>query len=244
MKFITIGDTHGAFNYIRYNIKHLCIENVDMFHVGDFGVGFSNNDSRELDNLNSFLESKNIILHVIRGNHDNPLFFNGNFIMSNLKLHKDYTVVDVNGDNILMVGGAISIDRKFRIDEMSRYKNVKRNIELHWPDEVFVLDEAKLSEFRDIKYIITHSAPHFVDPINGFGRLTHGPLVEDFSKDDPYLKAELDEERQNITRMYDILKENNNISKWFYGHFHRHNITKYDDTDFIMLDINEFFPVY
>jgi hypothetical protein len=40
--------------------------------------------------------------------------------------------------------------------------------------------------------------------------------------------------------MYEILKENNYIAKWFYGHFHRTNAMYYEDTDFVMLGINEF----
>ena len=51
-------------------------------------------------------------------------------------------------------------------------------------------------------------------------------------------------ERTDITKMYEILKENSLIKKWFFGHFHKSQITEYEWTEFHMLGINEFKEVY
>ena len=50
---------------------------------------------------------------------------------------------------------------------------------------------------------------------------------------------DLDIERNSVTQIYDILKKNNNIHKWFYGHFHDKFFTEKDGVQFHGLDIME-----
>jgi UDP-2,3-diacylglucosamine pyrophosphatase LpxH len=86
-----------------------------------FSIGFTTpeNDMRILEDLNEQLKKKNITMYAIRGNHDNPAFFKGDHILSNLKLLPDYTVLDLEGKKILLVGGAVSVDRVPRLTEMN-----------------------------------------------------------------------------------------------------------------------------
>ena len=79
-----VGDIHGEFDMLRNKIKYYDLDNVILFQVGDFGVGFNYNnpvnilkENRQLLNINKFLKKRNIFLYVVRGNHDNPLFFDG-----------------------------------------------------------------------------------------------------------------------------------------------------------------------
>ena len=87
-----------------------------MIQVGDFGAGFRKDFLDDMLYLNDVLNEYNVTLYVIRGNHDDPKFFNGNHNWGNLKLLKDYTVLDLEGKKILLIGGAISIDRGNRIE--------------------------------------------------------------------------------------------------------------------------------
>jgi len=243
-KFICVGDTHGNFKYISYKIKSLGIENMVYLHVGDFGVGFlkKNFETEELDKLNNVLVKTNSKMYVIRGNHDNPSYFNGDYDRSNLFLVPDYTTLTIGEDTVLMVGGAISIDRVLRIDEQTHILN-KDGKEFYWEEECFNLDEKRLSEFRGIDYVVTHTSPHFVEAVNNIGIPSHGYLVERFAEHDSTLKVELTKERDQLTKMYEILNVNNDIKKWVMGHFHMHNSMYYDETDFITLDINEFYSI-
>lgn len=241
--FVCIGDTHGNFQYIRDRIKRLNITDMTLLHVGDFGVGFKEEekDRYDLTELNMVLRDNNCMMYVIRGNHDNPEYFDGTWKWSNLKLVPDYTVVNVDGDDILMVGGATSIDRIPRKLREEQLKKVGAKwTKLHYSDENFKLDEERLKEVKGVRYVVTHCAPHFCEPINNVGLPTHGYVVEGFAEEDKNLKTELDEERMQLTKMYEILKENNFISAWFYGHFHRSHAMYYEDTDFVLLGINEF----
>jgi len=239
---IFLGDLHGNFNYVTWYIKAHKIKDAVIYQVGDFGIGFTNeyNDMNILDNLNKFLIEHNVHLYAIRGNHDNPKYFNGKFekYFTNLHLLADYTVVDIDGVKILGVGGAISIDRKFRLGEMQQYTKVGVIKELYWYDEPFVLNEDKLKEFDGIDIVVTHTAPDFCMPINKVG---FGTLVEHYALEDPTLKGELTEERNLVTKMYDILKEKNKPDFWFYGHFHNDWTANIEGTNYRLLNINEMY---
>jgi len=247
--FIVIGDTHGNHRFISHRIKSLKLSNFILLHVGDFGVGFEKNhhtELLELRRLNDTLASFNSHLYVIRGNHDDPNYFTGEHNYSHLHLMPDYSVIDVNGDKILMVGGAVSIDRKQRKNDM--LANSVKGIDQpsYWYDEIFKLDVDKLKDLEDITYVVTHSCPKYVSPINDFNNHfgSHGMLVEHFVVEgDSTLKNDLNIEREDIATMYDILVQKNKIKKWFYGHFHTSNAEYYGETDFITVNINQFYNV-
>lgn len=248
--FVVIGDTHGNHRVISHKVKSMDIRDTTLLHVGDFGMGFRkiHVEEEELTNLNKVLESRNIHLYVIRGNHDDPSFFDGSWEnkFSNIHLLPDYSIITVNGDDVLMVGGAISVDRKGRI----RYIHdgaIKGEVRTgYWYDEKFVLDKDKLKDVKGVRYVVTHSCPKGVYPINKTHNKfeSHGIFVEGFVIDgDNTLKDDLNQEREDIAEMHEILKENNLIDKWFYGHFHKHNAEYYDDTDFMCINVDEFYEV-
>jgi predicted phosphodiesterase len=236
---IFIGDTHGNNGYIKMVIQNLDYRDMDLIHVGDFGVGFVNiNREREnLEALNDFMVDRGLTLHVIRGNHDAPRFFDGTFMYTNLKLHPDYTVLNIEGKNILLVGGAISIDRVPRREQNLTYARMGTDTKFHWEDEKFMLDKVKLGGMRDINIVVTHTAPHYAKPFDQKGFWP--PIVQQFIYDDPTLGDDLVVERNLLSEMYDILDKNNNIIDWFYGHFHQNMETIHRHTTFQMLGINE-----
>src|ERR1700753_1506161 len=122
-QILHLGDIHGRFENLKKLIKRYKIGKNDevayIIQCGDFGIGFHpTTDEENLHLLNKFLKRRNIIMIVIRGNHDDPSFFTGTHIFSNLKLVSDYSTMDIYGIKYLFVGGAISIDRKPRLDRM------------------------------------------------------------------------------------------------------------------------------
>lgn len=246
--FIVIGDTHGNHRLIAHRVKSLQMEGETLFHVGDFGVGFAKTEHEDVERmayLNKVLKKHNCHLYAIRGNHDNPRFFEGNHDYSNLHLVPDYTVIEINGENVLMAGGAISVDRKPRKDDMQKYAAAGSDYATYWYDEGFVLDKEKLENLTGIDYVITHSSPKFVFPINDFSNVvdSHGPFVQRFAWNDYGLKDDLNKERADLTEMWEILNKKNYIKKWFYGHFHTSKEELVEATDFILLNCDEFYNV-
>jgi len=239
---LLLGDIHGNFNYIMKQIDKLNIDNCTIIQVGDFGIGFSSegNDSNFLLQFNEFLKTKNIKMFVIRGNHDNPYYFKGDHRFSNLELLPDYTTLNIDNKNFLFIGGAISIDRRHRILEnvkSARYNSTRR---CYWYDEKLIFDEKFLKEAKNIDVLITHTAPDFCNPNNKWG---FGPLVNGYCEEDENLKEELIQERNLMTKIWDILCENNKIEKHFYGHFHKSNVEKIVDCEHRLLNINELFEL-
>ena len=183
------------------------------------------------------MEKRNVFLYVVRGNHDNPMFFDGTHNFSNLIFMEDYDVIQVDDLRILGVGGAISVDRKpnrYVLDMNGRsHKGRRENIDW-WPSEVFKYDEKKASSLVGIDVVATHTAPLLVPPLT-----LGGETVQKFMLCDSALKVELTKERELMGELFTKLQEKNNIQAWYYGHFHDSNSLDIDGTKFQMLDINE-----
>lgn len=243
-QIILIGDIHSDFKTVMVYIATRQITDTIFIQVGDFGMGFLNKheDESNLNVLNDHLKKANNFLYAIRGNHDKPEFFNGDYKLSNLSLLPDYSIIEINGENILFVGGAVSIDRRPRLNEMQQSAIYGRDIELYWFDEIFNLDENLLKEMRNIDHVITHSSPKFAWPNNQV--LGYAPIVHTFAKNDSKLYDDLDNERDKITKMHNILSTNNKIKTWSYGHFHRSETEYHFDTKFVLLGVNEFKEVF
>lgn len=244
---VYLGDIHGNFELLKREIIRRGIgENEEVAYiiqVGDFGIGFNNkSDLETLALLNKFLKLRNIILIAIRGNHDDPSFFQGNHMYSNLMLVPDYTVMDIYGKMHLFVGGAVSIDRKYRSGQDYQRACYGSSQKSYWTDEVFALDEEKLKDIYGINVVVTHSAPEwcFPDNRNGFG-----DLVDEFAYHDKQLYDDLNTERSNITKMFKILESNGNAIQYHaYGHFHSSQITMNGYCNHFLLGINEFRELY
>lgn len=220
-----LGDLHGNWKLIKYYVKTYGITNAYIIQVGDFGIGFKKEavDEEYLEFINSKLEQFNVTLLVIRGNHDDPKPFTNNKKLSNIEFLPDYTIRNLCGKNILFVGGAVSVDR-----------NHRRMNQLGWFEgEKFVLDEERLYGAKDIDIVVTHSAPSFAFPI-GFNQ-----FVYDYAKEDDLLLKDMEVERNNLTKMYDILEMKNEISHWYYGHFHKSIVDRFKHTEFRLLGIGE-----
>ncbi len=232
---ILLGDTHSIrpiFDIIEKNN----IENSNIVHVGDVGLGFQE-ITRDISNLLTLdelmLETGNRI-YLCRGNHDHPDFWKKNRIwlpkFHNIIFCEDYSIHKIEERNVLFVGGGISIDRTYRRD---------MNPPSYWEDEEFVLDIFNENLKQDIDIVITHSAPDFCNP-----RGVDAPIVNDWAKVEMQygmnLKGDLIGERSNISALHTTIFTNGNTpTHWCYGHFHSSSNEIIQGTNFIGLNINE-----
>ena len=223
-----LGDIHGDFQ--KLYMKAMAVTDTTIIQVGDFGAGFKKRERFDEDmyDINKRLVKNNNQLLVIRGNHDDPAYFDGTYNFSNIEFLKDYTVRNIEGRNYLFVGGAISIDRIIR----------KSGVE-YWPDEKFVLDLDKINAIdENIDVVIAHSSPSFCQPVH------FNELVWWYVAQDPSLHNELLQERKDFEEMYNALKENGHtLEYWFNGHFHFNAEELIQDTNFILLTINQFYEL-
>lgn len=240
---VVSGDWHGDWKAVIKEIKRLDLRDCTIIQVGDFGVGFCSmkKDLRALDYLNATLKPRNIKLYAIRGNHDNPIYFDGSMpFVGNISLLPDYSVITIDGQNILCVGGAISIDRKPNSKivgfDGKPWKGRKEGVN-YWSNEAFVLKPEWYLHLKNIDIVITHSAPDFCEP-----RIKSG--LSKWAVSDPGLIEECAKERNDLSKMFDALKSQGCPMKhWFYGHFHYYKKEEHFDTEFVLLDINQFYEV-
>jgi len=235
-----IGDTHGM-RPVFSIVDRFKIEKSNLIHVGDFGLGFVSimQDVKNLEVIDEMLIDTQNKLFVVRGNHDNPIFWDKSKGLNLPKLHNihlvdDYSVLDIENKKILCVGGGISIDRQIRKDD--------RPYPSWWKDEEFQWHPGKfnrvVNNHNTMDIIVTHSAPSACYP-----RGVDAPIVNDWHNVElehgNNLKGELQMERKKIDMLKDAVLKAYKPTNWFYGHFHTSKTEIIDLVKFQALKINE-----
>lgn len=230
---IFIGDIHGNFKKFYNALLSSDYKNQTLLQVGDFGVGFRKIEDEYilLNPINQWLYDNNNILYVIRGNHDKPEYFeNCPFDYSNIKFLKDFSIINVDGKNILTLGGAISIDRVTRKNGIN-----------YWKDEEipFIIPDIKEIAKNDIKIdiVCTHNCPTFAWPTE------YSDIVKHFISIDKTLDTDLTNERKRLNLFHLKISEYNGYSPklWVYGHMHKTIQTIVNETNFQCCGIDYFF---
>lgn len=234
-----IGDIHGEFkrlfNVIKmYSPKQMNGKKVRneekgrkiVFIVcGDCGLGFNKHAYYDelFSKFNRELEALDFVLLFVRGNHDDKSYYDGEKInYSRIKAIPDYSVVITSSLTTLCIGGAISFDRTWRIQQeaiINRYKPKDSKKKIFWEDERIVYDEDKLNEIMHnglkIDSVITHALP---------SEFTYQSLEKGnkWFLVDPKLKDDFESEKTEITKIIQFLLSNNcDITIWVNGHIHR-----------------------
>jgi hypothetical protein len=213
---LLVGDIHSEFDTLFRKITHLEIGNCYLIHMGDGGEGFLSEPKqmRQFEHYNNFFKKHNIQYLSIRGNHSDPSYFQGQIKLSNFELIRDYSYQTFNGEKFLFVGGAVSIDRRIRVPNMS-----------WWEDEAFVL-KPELVDKVDV--LITHSAPNWIGDFSKQG-------IAGWCEKDPTLWEECVKEREDIAKLIELC----GAKKHRCGHFHQSHFSSHNGCDSRILDILE-----
>lgn len=250
MQVAVCGDIHGDFSPL---VNKLCLQyqlhDTLLIVAGDCGFGYNKlayYEQMVQKNSKRMAQANNWIVFV-RGNHDNPAYFDGKvFMKKRFMAVPDYTVIQACGHRILCVGGAISIDRKPCIEQFELKVRYDLSLKLnkdpllpkwYWENEPpdyqeGLIDSICQKEWVDV--VVTHSAPSDCYPfVKG--------LVNQFAAYDPTLLADTAKERQVLHQLFERLLANGApISRWYYGHFHESKYSEVHDVLFKLLDIMEF----
>ncbi|MBO4369744.1 MAG: metallophosphoesterase [Paludibacteraceae bacterium] len=252
---VVCGDIHGDFDSL---VNKLCVQyqmtDTTCIVAGDCGFGFNQEgyyNNLLLQRNNKRMKKANNRIVFVRGNHDNPAYFDGNiFAHKRFVAIPDYSVVKVTGHCVLCIGGAISIDRRYRQKQQKSYENDMKRFghhfdesnplrpNLYWEDEAPVFKESLLNQIvsdNRIDTVVTHTAPSFCEVTSKTG-------LEDWARIDTTLLRDVDEEQLTMDRIYDKLK-GLPITHWCYGHFHQSWHAFIEGTLFKMLDIMELYEV-
>lgn len=236
---VVCGDIHGAFNAVIYK---LCVHNqmtdTLLIIAGDCGIGFDKPEyyNNVFNRNSSRLRKSNNWVIMVRGNHDNPMYFKEEIIShKRFRTIPDYSIIQACGHIILCVGGAISIDREYRKRHDSR--NILPDVASYWADEMPLYDEEALNNISKkitIDTVITHTAPSFCE-------LNSKYALSEWAALDSNILADCEKERNIMDLIHAHLKSTGHpISNWYYGHFHQSWHSEIDGILFSMLDIMEF----
>ena len=205
MIYIT-GDTHRDFSRI-YKLKK---DSDNMLIVlGDVGINYCLNE--EDKNCKEYLKKLKLKLFCVRGNHEErpenistykevEMFGGKVFIEEeypNLIFAKDGEIYNIDGKKILVIGGAYSVDKQYRL--LHGYKWFKDE-QLTKKEMDTILDKTKGKHF-DI--VLTHTCPYKYDPREVFMQGLD--------------QSKVDKSMENF--LYKI-EENINYDKWYCGHYH------------------------
>lgn len=206
-----MGDIHGRFDFIyQWQNRN---ESSHLVQVGDFGIGFSDSAQR-IVRLNEVLSQKDNTLYVVRGNHDDPSWFNNSTHQkfTHIKFVSDGEVLEILGKKILCVGGGISIDRKHRKPGKSYWVGE----EMEYDDQVEVI-----LPNNDIDIVVTHIMK------NDIHGLAKSALVDEWASVDGLLRGDLRKEQEEFCKLHDTVTAHirgmwgPKRRLWFYGHYHK-----------------------
>jgi hypothetical protein len=214
-----LGDHHGEWSYLIDIIDNKQISNCYLISVGDSGIGFTDNATqiKNANYLNYEFKERNIVFMSIRGNHDDPDYFQGDdrVALDNFELIEDYTLMEYDDKKIQFIGGAVSIDRTSRTEGRS-----------YWEEEVVKLDRDKCKE---VDILVTHTAPSWCFPQQ------FNQTVYDWVNEDAYLLEDLTDERAIMDEIFKLCKPYLHL----YGHFHSSWTEEINGCKHKLLDINE-----
>ena len=215
-----LGDIHGNWTPLLSRIKYFDIRDCTIISVGDIGLGFKSYERQERDlfEINEKFRKRRIKFLGIRGNHDDPHYFDGGYDFSNMEFLRDYAVKKIEGKTFQFVGGAVSVDRSWR-EEGATY----------WKDEGFDYNPDK---FVKCDVLITHSAPSWN------GTTEKGP-ISNWCDEDKTLWSELKLERLAHSRAIKLCEP----SRHYCGHFHVNSTAERDGCVSRILDIDELLDI-
>ena len=237
-KYLAVcGDIHGEFETLVYKI---CVQ-YDMHDTlvivaGDCGFGFHAEEyyKQLYHRVQKRLSAHNCFVAMMRGNHDDPSYFAEQKLKyERFRTIPDYSIIEACGHQILCVGGAVSIDRKWRKDEMARYPDKT----YYWEGEIPYYDEKVLKEITSsgchIDIVISHTSPSFCELV-----LKNG--LAGWAKEDAALLDDTTTERKVLDEVLEYLvKAGHPLCRWYYGHFHQSWHSEIEGVFYKMLDIME-----
>lgn len=221
-----VGDTHGVFHAIR--LCDYIPKGQDIIHMGDIGLGFYplKRDLNDLQVLADDLARRNQRLFIVRGNHDNPAFWNEG-LASKLRNSErliflpEFARAKTAAQSIIFVNGGVSIDRVERIPLIS-----------YWKDEI-TPDIPENLKPADI--VIAHDAPsYFNHPTDTLPDKYPFYVARDRS-----LMAESYAQREKLDRVAEIVKP----KRWYSGHYHNSMVQEKNGIRYQALGINEIIKI-
>lgn len=220
-----VGDIHGDFQTFQSVIKHL--NDTVIIVAGDCGFGFEQIKyivRMRKKQWDAFLEKRNLYVFFLRGNHDNPNWFdptssfNTDLSTERFCLIPDYTIIQIDETKILCVGGGVSIDKDWRTYGKTMWYGENISLKGHYLPN------------KKIDILVTHA----VDI-----RMLSMAFKDNRRTFSEEIQKELNEEGEICRALYLIYKP----KLWLHGHHHQSCISYSTDVTIKSLNCNELYEI-
>ena len=206
MIYIT-GDTHREFSRLNY-IKNIR-ENDMLIVLGDAGINYCL-DNEDIS-YKEYLKEFKMKIFCVRGNHEERPenidsykevdMFGGKVYIEenypNLIFAKDGEIYNIDGKSFLVIGGAYSIDKNYRLHYGYKWFKDEQLTDIEMKN---ILEKVKGKHF-DI--VLTHTCPYKYEP------------TETFLNDIDQTKVD-----KTTEHFLDKVEESISYNKWYCGHYH------------------------
>lgn len=206
------GDTHGDFRQIREFCVPMGTKRKDiMIVLGDSGLNYFGD---ERDDVRKRIASRNNVTYlIIHGNHEmrpestgkyEIIEWNGGLVYrekkySRLLFAKDGEIYRIGDKNVMVIGGAYSVDKPYRIQMGYRWfsdeqpsTEIKRYVEQRLEREGWKID-----------VVLSHTCPRKYEPVECFL-----PGIE---------QAKVDKSTED---WLDRIEDRLDYKEWYCGHWH------------------------
>ena len=220
-KILFAGDWHGSIVQVKRAVEEAQKKGADtIIHVGDFGIW--SDDTKYLFKLNRFLQSADITLYFVDGNHENfprlygyPLAENGVRPIRSRIFHLPRGFRwEWGGVSFLAMGGAASIDYEMRTKHIN-----------WWPEEI--LSEADIErgiEAGKVDVMICHDSPANAPNSICDDAIGQASAAEFFGEEGLLYATE---HRKLLQRVVDVAQP----QMLFHGHYHRNMAGYFHNAD-------------
>lgn len=227
--YLVTGDKHGK---VTPWLDTGCLseynpEKTAVIVLGDFGVNFWLNKTDR--NIKRNIEQHGYTFYVVKGNHEarpetlpnielvydenveNYVWIEPQF--PHIRYFKQYGIYIVAGFKCLVVGGAYSVDKMYRLERMGYTEETNIPTKTGWfadeqlTEEEMISIEAIIND-NNFDFILSHTCPYSLMPTDMFLRGI------DQSKVDKRMEIFLDK----------IYQKNRDKLIWLWAHYHRDSI--------------------
>ena len=233
MKVYITGDLHGDFARLNKIVKkeiRTSSKSDVLIVLGDSGFNYYENDyDRDFKRLAQELP---ITIFCIHGNHEQrpseiPSYHETEFLggkvwaelnYPNILFAKDGEIYDFNGKSTIVIGGAYSVDKYYRLIRGAKWWSNEQPSE-----KIKEYVEQQLDNINwNVDYVLSHTGPKKYEPVEFFL-----PMVDQDAVD------------KTTEEWLDNIEEKLNYEAWYFGHYHcDKSIDKmrimYRDVDFLI----------
>ncbi len=224
MIYIT-GDTHRTFSRLLVPGIDLSEENIFVI-LGDAGINYYLDDTDV--SLKDSLNRLGITFFIIQGNHEErpdnistykeKEMFDGKVyveeVFPNLIFAKNGEIYNIEGNRILVIGGAYSVDKYYRL---RNGLNWFKDEQLSKNEQDTILEKIK---GESVDYVFSHTCPYKYIPTEAFLPGIDQSLVDN-----------------SMELFLDQVEDVIDYKKWYCGHYHIEK--ELDNIEFMYYQIKE-----